>query len=313
MFHHVRPRIGSAFVPNEGLEITPEFLDETLGALARQGFVIIGMDEAARRLREGETDPARPFAVLTFDDGYRNNVEHALPVLARHAARFTLYVTTGFADRTARLWWAELEDALRRLNEVAFGGETLPCATAAEKTAAFQKIYWCLREGPEERLLAEIARIASAAGISGAEIVERDCLDWPALAHLAQHELCTIGVHTLTHPRLAKHDEATVRRELAESRRIIETRVGCPARHLAYPVGDATSAGPREFAIARELGFETAVTTRKGMIFPEHARHLTALPRVSINGEWQQRAVIDMLLSGAPFLLWNRGRCLDVG
>jgi peptidoglycan/xylan/chitin deacetylase (PgdA/CDA1 family) len=99
-----------------------------------------------------------------------------------------------------------------------------------------------------------------------------------------------------------------VRNELAESRAHIERAIGKPARHLAYPVGDPTSAGPREFAMARELGFVSAVTTRPGMIFPEHAAHLTALPRLSVNGRYQSLDMLDILLSGAPFALWNRGR-----
>jgi peptidoglycan/xylan/chitin deacetylase (PgdA/CDA1 family) len=107
---------------------------------------------------------------------------------------------------------------------------------------------------------------------------------------------------------LAKHDEAFVRRELSESRARIEQAIGRPAHHLAYPVGDPTSAGPREFAIARELGFVSAVTTRPGMIFPEHAVHPTALPRLSVNGNYQSLDMLDILLSGAPFALWNRGR-----
>jgi hypothetical protein len=44
------------------------------------------------------------------------------------------------------------------------------------------------------------------------------------------------------------------------------------------------------------------------MIFPEHGRHLTALPRLSVNGEWQSPAALEILLSGAPFMVWNRGR-----
>ena len=133
-------------------------------------------------------------------------------------------------------------------------------------------------------------------------------MDWDELRAYAADPLCTIGVHTLTHPMLAKHDDAFVRRELAESRDIIEQKLGLKTRHLAYPVGDPGSAGPREFAIAEELGFASAVTTRPGMVFFEHAAHRLALPRLSINGNWQDRRYLEVLLSGAPFALWNRGR-----
>ena len=122
----------------------------------------------------------------------------------------------------------------------------------------------------------------------------------------------TIGAHTLSHPMLAKGEEAAACREIAASRTEIAERLGRPVRHLAYPVGDPASAGPREFALAREAGYATAVTTRPGHLFPEHAAHLAALPRVSGNGLFQTEAAMRALLSGVPFLLWNRGRRLNV-
>ena len=76
-------------------------------------------------------------------------------------------------------------------------------------------------------------------------------------------------------------------------------------------MGDATSAGPREFALAQTLGFATAVTTRPGVLFPEHREHLTALPRVSLNGHFQAMRFIDVFLSGAPFALSSGFRRVD--
>ena len=116
----------------------------------------------------------------------------------------------------------------------------------------------------------------------------------------------------LTHRRLAQWPEAAAREELAGCKRVLETRLGVEVASFCYPVGDPTSATPREFALAREAGYEIAVTTRPGLLFPEHGAHLTALPRVSLNGLWQDLKYLDVLLSGAPFRLWNRGRRLNV-
>ena len=99
---------------------------------------------------------------------------------------------------------------------------------------------------------------------------------------------------------------------MTTSKMRLEAEFGRRIDALAYPVGDPTSAGPREFELAREVGFRCAVTTRPGMLFPEHAAHPTALPRVSLNGLWQDEAYLEVLLSGAPFALWNRGRRLNV-
>ncbi len=91
----------------------------------------------------------------------------------------------------------------------------------------------------------------------------------------------------------------------------IEAALGKRPAHFSYPVGDRTSAGSREFRIAAEVGFKTAVTTRPGVLFPEHAAHLTALPRISLNGEYQQRRYTKVLLSGAATALWNGFRRVD--
>jgi peptidoglycan/xylan/chitin deacetylase (PgdA/CDA1 family) len=225
-------------------------------------------------------------------------------------------VTPGFADRTARLWWLELEEAIRALPAVELdlpdGRFDMRAGTDAEKARAFDTLYWRLREAPEAILLSTISELATRAGIDPVALVERECLPWETLRSLAGAPGITIGAHTLTHPRLAKHDDETARREIVESKARLEAELGMPIRHFAYPVGDVTSAGPREFGLAKEAGFASAVTTRPGHLWPEHAEHLQALPRVSLNGLHQNEAALKAMLSGLPFWLRNRGRRLDI-
>ena len=111
--HHVRPARADGFQPNSLLEITPDFLDLTLRLIRDEGYDLVSLDEALARLRGFRPRPF--FVALTFDDGYRDNLDHAWPVLAKHDAPWTMFVTTGFADRSARLWWLELEEAIRAL------------------------------------------------------------------------------------------------------------------------------------------------------------------------------------------------------
>src|SRR4051794_39903102 len=141
MFHHVRPWRARAFAPNRLLEIAPAFLDRTLRLAREMGFELVGLDEVPARL----AGPVRaPFAALSFDDGYRDNLEHALPVLRRHQAPATIFVTTEFAEGRGRLWWLELEEALARLDRIAVsaGDERIEavCRTPEEKAAAFGRI-----------------------------------------------------------------------------------------------------------------------------------------------------------------------------
>ncbi len=311
MFHRVHHRLEQSFEPNRGLEISIDFFDALLKHLRQRGFRIISMDDALTELRAGDHSRA-PFVVLTFDDGYRDLVEHALPVLERHRAPFMAYVTSGFAEGSARMWWVELEESIRRLEriDVIAGGRRFVarCAKAAEKNAAFTELYWLLRDSSEEELLRVALTLCAEARIEPRRLTESLCLDWGTLAALARHELASIGAHSVTHPRLAKLDAEAVIREMTESRTAIARELGVDIRHFCYPVGDVTSAGKREFDLARELGFGSGVTTRSGMLFAEHADHLHALPRLSVNGRHQSLEELDILLSGAPFALMNRGR-----
>ena len=309
--HRVRPwrEITPGYAPNRGLEITPEFLDEALGAVARLGFEIVSLSEAVLRL---ETGRGAPFAALTFDDGYRDTRDFALPILQRHRAPFTVFFAIGMIERTARLWWLELEEAVRRLDFIAIADWRLPARSPHEKSAAYDRLYGTLRARPESELLQVIGKLAARVGVSSATLGDESFLDWNEVAALAKEPLLDVGAHSLTHRRLAQWPLDIAREEMAASRTALERRLKRSVKHFAYPVGDPTSAGPREFALAQALGFACAVTTRPGLLYPEHARHLTALPRVSLNGLWQDVGYLEALLSGAPFALWNRGRRVNV-
>jgi len=133
-------------------------------------------------------------------------------------------------------------------------------------------------------------------------------MDWTELGRLNASTLCTIGAHTITHPSLARLNREDAAREMEESALRIAENMGARPKHFAYPHGGPGDAGPREFTIARELGFQSAVTTRPGVVHTDHADHMTALPRISVNGLFQQQRYLDVLLSGAPTLLKNRFR-----
>jgi peptidoglycan/xylan/chitin deacetylase (PgdA/CDA1 family) len=89
---------------------------------------------------------------------------------------------------------------------------------------------------------------------------------------------------------------------------VIERELGGRPIHLSSPYGDEGAARARDFALAKEAGFKTAVTTRTGVLFPEHRRYLTALPRISLSGAYQSLTYTALYLSGAPFALRNRFR-----
>jgi peptidoglycan/xylan/chitin deacetylase (PgdA/CDA1 family) len=313
-FHRVRPALADPFQPNRILEITPEFLDEVLTRLDRSGIEVVSLDEVYRRLIEGK--PSRRFVALTFDDGYRDNREYALPILARHNAPFTLFLPSDFAAGRGELWWVALERAIAANDQIEITIDDLPqvfdCPTPETKQNAFEAIYAQIRcAATEDELRAPVRALAAACRIDMHAICRELCMGWDEIAAFADHPLATIGAHTVTHPMLAKLGEAEARREMVEGARAIATRLGHMPAHFSFPVGAPDAAGPREFALAAGAGFKTAVTTRPGVLYPEHAQHLTALPRISVNGEFQRLRYLDVLLSGAPTALMNRFRRVD--
>jgi peptidoglycan/xylan/chitin deacetylase (PgdA/CDA1 family) len=312
--HHVRPPRLDRFQPNRLLEVTPVFLEDVVRELRRMRFDLVSLDEMHRRLSEG--DLGRRFACLTFDDGYRDVLQWAYPILKQHDVPFSIYVPTSFPDRVGELWWLALEAVIGRNDDISLfidGQEYgYDCSTIALKRQSYDHLYWWLRGlATEEELRETIYDLCARYSVDIAAFCNDLCMGWDDLIGLAGDPLVTIGAHTVNHVMLAKTPYATALAEMDTGRTVIATALGVTPEHLCYPVGDRTSAGPREFRIAAELGFKTAVTTRPGVLYAAHRDHLTALPRISLNGEYQQLRYVRVLLSGAATAMWNGFRLVD--
>lgn len=285
--HRVLPEPPAVFSPNAILQITPGFLEAVILKARAAGFDIVSMDEALARLRSSK---ARPFVVLTFDDAYRDNLVHALPILRKYEAPFTLYVPTALVDGAGEVWWQALEDI------VAGGSGTLE-----EKHERYNALYWHYRKIPEAGRVEEMSALAAENGLDLAAHCRSLIMDWDELQTFADEPLCTLGAHTIHHFELSKLDEVEVRQEMAGSADNLEARFGTRPRHFSYPIGSRQAAGEREYRLASVVGFESAVTTIPGGLYPAHAASLHTLPRISLNGYFQNERYIDVLLTGALF------------
>lgn len=304
--HRVKPIDRREFTPNRLLEVTPEFLDETIATVRKEGYDIVSMDEAVERLKTGR---GQRFAAFTLDDAYRDNREFALPVFEKNNVPFIIYVPEHFADGRGELWWVELELAIERLDQLdaseLWPAGRLPCRTVAEKRAAFKSVYWRLRKLPEADVRRIVRQTCTNAGVDVGRLCSELIMDWDELRALAKHPLASFGAHTVTHYALGKlpADKATF--EIEQSRTRLNQELSMNCRHFCYPYGDASSAAAREFELTAAAGFDSAVTMRKGLLQSAHVNQMFGLPRCSLNGEFQSQRYVEALLSGAPFLLWN--------
>jgi hypothetical protein len=169
MLHRVRePDADTGFAPNRILEVTPDFLDAAIRQVQASGYVCLSLDEAVSRIVAGDTSDR--FAVFTLDDGYKDNLTVAAPVFSRHNVPFTVYLATGLPDGAAELWWVALERVIAGAREVRLrfpdGEMRLTTASAADKNAAWNAVYWKLRGLGETALRVTRRSLAVAPFIS---------------------------------------------------------------------------------------------------------------------------------------------------
>lgn len=312
MLHRVTRAPDGPLGMNRHLSIRPEFLDSLLGAIGRAGHRLVSLDDALDRLNRKAPEP---FVVITADDGYRDNLIEALPVLERHAAPITIYAAPGLVDGAIDLWWEVVERIAARgsVVDLAAGGIDRSMDFSDDRQRMInvrELVRLLLDEIAPELTTACVRALARQSGVA-IEPISRDLImDWDELRQAASHPLVTIGAHTVTHPNLKRLPTASARSEMSRSREILRQQLGRPIHHLAFPFGFCTAVGAREVALAAECGFASAVTTRHGVVLPGHAEHPHALPRISVNGRFQNVAQVMTMLSGITTPLANRGRRL---
>ncbi|MCP4314672.1 MAG: polysaccharide deacetylase family protein [Hyphomicrobiales bacterium] len=301
--HQVRPASNSRFAPNTHLAVTPEFLDNTIKMLLSQGWTPARLDDIPRLLEEA--GPDERFMAFTLDDGYRDNLEYAHPVFRKHEIPYTVFVASGFADRSRSMWWITLEEMLASRDKITVKmceeERTFQTRTTLEKYAAYDYISDRFDVKDEDMFVAGIDDAARRAGIEPLDIVDREILDEGGLRNFSSEPLVMLGAHSVTHINLARANNTRMKSEISISTEHVESLTGAKPSSFAYPYGNQDAACKREFEAAADVGYAVAVTTRPGLLEREDAEKPMALPRVSLNGYHQKTRYVKALLTGIPF------------
>jgi peptidoglycan/xylan/chitin deacetylase (PgdA/CDA1 family) len=257
-------------------------LERTLCWLRDNGVQFVSLDQALERL---SGPPTGKFCVFTFDDGYADNLIHALPVMTRFAAPFTVYVATGMITGEIDAWWLGLAALVRSHDRIELPDLNcrFDCPDQPSKRRAYAAIEAMVHANYDA--LGPIRTAISARGIDCGALARQEGLTPEQLKQLASSPLVTIGAHTERHLNLARVSARDVEREMTAGRLVLENVLQREVVHFAYPFGNARACGKREAQIARAAGFRTAVTTRRGTLFPEHLDDLYALPREPLGGK----------------------------
>ncbi len=309
MFHRVlpaesRPRVRG----HAALEVTPEDLEQTIQYFARRNYIVYSPDDLYHFLM-GARKPDKRFVLFTFDDGYVDNLTYAYPIFKKHNIPFAINVSASFPERTAVIWWYLLEDLILACGRLTFDYEgrtyDLDCRTSEGKAEAFAATRKLFKFANVQQRAALTDSVLLAHGADLLRKVDEVALTWDQLRGLASDPLVTLSAHTVNHYTLNSLGDDEVRYEILESRRILEAHLHKQIEHFAYPFGNRREAQEREFRIAAQCGFKTAMTTRTGGIFPEHKSHLTALPRYDLTQLALPRD-LDLVTSGALSMRVNR-------
>jgi peptidoglycan/xylan/chitin deacetylase (PgdA/CDA1 family) len=290
MFHNVGHPPETAYLPGH-MKVGEEKLERLLAALARSGYgtlTVSGMVEAFER---GERPADK--VVLTFDDGYRDNLDRLLPLLRRHGARATVYVQTGPMQGTLNwlhhYFWVLHEAGPHKLGELLAARLDRPelrarlAALPREPVAAEYQLKRLLKyeiAAPDrDRILAEAFRDIGGDEAALARAVYLGPEDCRAL-DAAGVEL---GAHTVNHLVLSSLEPAQQRREIEQSRSDLQGWLGHDVPAFAYPYGRTWDYNPETLAILRDLGFRSAITAMPGFNDPQTPR--LELRRFAVNDE----------------------------
>jgi peptidoglycan/xylan/chitin deacetylase (PgdA/CDA1 family) len=290
-FHRAAPTAVWESLPNRDFYLDLAFLDRLLGYLARTGWAVVTIEEALRRAARGNANDR--YVNFSVDDCYRDTFEAIVPLFRRHNVPVTLFVTTGIPDGTLPLWGAGLEDVLSRRDRVVLENETIEVRTPEAKREAYARIEGAWdRNKPSERY----AAFCALNDVDAAEMHRKHAISWDMLDTFRHDPLVEIGAHTVTHARISSLPPSDALAEIAESRKRLQKRLGVPVRHFAFPYGRSGDCGPRDFALAREAGFASAATTRKGLV--RRNQDAFRLPRNTLVGAHRNLAMAELHLTG---------------
>ena len=168
--------------------MSPAFLEDVLRSLRRAQVDLVSLDEMHRRLTE--RDFRRRFVCFTFDDGYRDNLHYALPILKKYDAPFALYIPTSFPDRLGELWWLTLEAAIARTHRVSLvmdgADRRYDCDSTEAKYELYEHIYWWLRSLENEGDLRRAVRdLGARYGVDHAALADELCMTWGEIDEIA--------------------------------------------------------------------------------------------------------------------------------
>lgn len=226
-------------------------------------FEVIGMPQLLAWL-DGEGDLPNRAAMITFDDGYSDNLEVAAPLLAEQGLPATLFLTTGPTDGGPALYWdlvaSTFEHARRTEADLPVLGHR-EWGTFGARRRTIREFVYATKWLPLNHRNAMAGALREAVRSDAPDLIPGLYLDWDGVRALADW---SIGAHTVDHPVLTSVAPQEAARQVEASAGRIAAETGHPVRALAYPNGLRGDFDEATVAAARSAGIEVAFSLRPG-------------------------------------------------
>jgi peptidoglycan/xylan/chitin deacetylase (PgdA/CDA1 family) len=267
-------------------------------------FVPVSAADAMRAKAGGISLPARA-ALVTFDDGYRNNLTVAAPILCDTGVPGLFFVSTGYIGAKRVMWPDEVLTRIVHAGEgrlpLPDGGDTqIPADMAARRSLALRIRNRC-KKLPADRAEAYLGQLRDSAADPPENEELFGFMNWDEVRALHGKGF-EIGSHTVDHPILTRIPASRLEHELRESKRVVELETGAPCRTVAYPNGSRDDVSQQVIDAAKAAGYELGFTVSERFSSP--GEDSLALSRVCVQGHlpvsfFRFRASgVDRLLGG---------------
>ena len=243
--HRVVPK-RSDFPSNRELEITPDFLEQTIIRFQDDGFQFVPLKDIVSSIGCHPWDLRKKKRInISFDDGFKDVYVNAYPIFKKYRIPFTIYLVGNFPEGQSDLWWIQMEQLMA--GDISAFEDMMKDIYGSDRNMRDSMHEWT-SSSPDLSLCKQLS------------------LSWGQLREMIDSGLCTVGCHSMTHPGLSRISYDEVRWELTESKRVIENNLPVKVKHFSYPHSMENSSIQ---ALLKEVGYESATlgyggTIRKG-------------------------------------------------
>ena len=296
----------------------------------RRHYRVLPLEQALEELYgggdgAGAAGDSRTPLSITFDDGYLDTYLHAAAQARELQVPITVFLVPGYTEAQENFWWYETARLARkaRVGAATVAGRTYVLGNPRHRRqlagALYEVTQRCGSVAERESFLARAREMLDVDRETESQDPGARPVTWGEVGAMREGGWTSFGAHTLHHPVLAHlEDPAELKREVGDSRRLLERRLGDTVRCFAYPLGRAEHIGPDGVRAVRAAGYEWALTTQRGVNSPRTNPYL--LRRIGVGGEqdwlvlaaelagvWPMTAVRKLLRS-APISLRSRDR-----